>query len=246
VSWAPNQAEFNRAQLVTFLRAVDHNLSDPLTVIVIGGSAAILGYNSPVRTSDVDLFESSGNDFEAFKTASAAAREETGLAIGVEVATVADIPDSYQDRVREAKISGLENLTIAVPDKYDLALSKTLRCMPHDVEAIAGIHERHPFAIKIFVDRFESELLPIATMDRRILCMNVTMMAARLWGMDEAGKLARRWGVTPPMGLLPKAISKRSTPRGHVATPLPWQVTDSMATPKSHSPPRRQLPRNHG
>jgi hypothetical protein len=213
VSWAPNQAEFDRTQLVTFLRAVGRNLPEPLTVIVIGGSAAILGYYSPVRTSDVDLFDLSGSDFEAFRTASAIARDETGLAIGVEIATVADIPDSYQDRVRKAKISGLENLRVAVPDKYDLALSKALRCMPHDIEAIAGIHERRPFSIRTLVERFESELLPIANMDRRILCSNVTMIAARLWGMAEAGKLAKRWDVAEPTGLLPRAMSKRSTPR---------------------------------
>jgi len=57
VSWSPDQAEFDRSQLVTFLRAVDRNLPEPLTAIVIGGSAAILGYGSHVRTSDVDLFE---------------------------------------------------------------------------------------------------------------------------------------------------------------------------------------------
>ena len=106
MSWAPNQAEFDRTQLVTFLRAVDRNLPKPLTVIVIGGSAAILGYYSPVRTSDVDLFDLSGDDFEALRLASAVARDETGLAVGVEVATVADIPDSYQDRVRRRRSPG--------------------------------------------------------------------------------------------------------------------------------------------
>jgi hypothetical protein len=42
VSWSPDHAEFDRSQLVTFLRAVDGNLPEPLTAIVIGGSAAIL------------------------------------------------------------------------------------------------------------------------------------------------------------------------------------------------------------
>ena len=118
MSWSPDQAEFDRSQLVTFLRAVDRNL---------------------------------------------------GLLVGVE-----------------------------------------LRCWPHDVEGIVGIHQRHPLTIKTFVERFETELRPIATMDQRILSMNVVMMAAALWGLEEAGKLAPRWGVTPPKGLLPRKVSKRS------------------------------------
>jgi hypothetical protein len=44
--------------------------------------------------------------------------------------------------VREARIPGPERLKVAVPDKYDLALSKCLRCWPHDVEGIVGIHQR--------------------------------------------------------------------------------------------------------
>ena len=210
MSWSPDQAEFDRSQLVTFLRAVDGNLPEPLTAIVIGGSAAILGYGSHVRTSDVDLFEMSVADVETFARAGEAAQLETGLLIGVELAAIAEIPDSYRDRVREARISGLKRLTVAVPNKYDLALSKCLRCWPHDVEGIVGIHLRHPLTISTFVDRFETELRPIATMDQRILSMNVVMMAAALWGLEEAGKLALRWGVTPPTGLLPRKVSKRS------------------------------------
>ena len=213
MSWAPNQDEFDRAQLVTFLRAVDRNLSDALTVVAIGGSAAMLGYGSPVRTSDIDVFETSGKDFETLAEASAVAREETGLLVGVERAAVADIPDSYRDRVRGAKIPRLANLTVVVPDKYDLVLSKAVRCWPHDVEAVAGIHERHPLALAALVARFEKELLPIANVDRKKLCLNVAMIAARLWGLDRAGELAKRWGVPVPTGLLPRARSKRSAPR---------------------------------
>ena len=149
-------------------------------------------------------------DVETFSRAGEAAQLETGLLVGVELAAIAEIPESYRDRVREARISGLERLTVAVPDKYDLALSKCLRGWPHDVEGIVGIHQRHPLTIKTFVERFEAELRPIATMDQRILSMNVVMMAAALWGLDEAGKLAKRWGVTPPTGLLPRKTSKRS------------------------------------
>lgn len=167
MSWAPNQDEFDQAQLVTFLRAVDRNFADPLTVVAIGGSAAMLGYGSSVRTSDIDVFETSGKDFERLAEASVIAREETGLLVGVERVVLADIPDSYCDRLREVKISRLANLTFAVPDKYDLALSKAVRCWPHDVEAVTGIHDRYPLALATLVERFEKELLPIANVDRK-------------------------------------------------------------------------------
>jgi hypothetical protein len=81
-------------------------------------------------------------DVETFARAGEAAQLETGLLVGVELAAVAEIPDSYRDRVREARIPGPERLKVAVPDKYDLALSKCLRCWPLDVEGIVGIHQR--------------------------------------------------------------------------------------------------------
>jgi hypothetical protein len=78
------------------------------------------------------------------------------LLIDVKGASVANIPYNYQDRVRKSKISELVNLTIAVPNKYD-------------VKAIAGIHEYHPLTLGTLVKRFESKLLSIAPITRNLI-----------------------------------------------------------------------------
>ena len=207
MSWRPDPREFTRAELVKFLQAVDRNLANPTSVLIVGGSAAMLGYGARVRTSDIDLFESD-SDAGRFEEASEIARGETGLPVDVERATITDIPDGYLDRVRGVDIPRLENLTVVVPDEYDLVLSKSTRCWDHDVGAICEIHRSSPLDPDVLVERFEKELLPIAVMDKKKLCLNVALVMARLYGMEVGREVAVRWGVPAPTGLLSTARSK--------------------------------------
>ena len=94
---------------------------------------------------------------------------------------MAELPYNYEDRVRKVRGLDLERLTVLVPDKYDLALSKALRGYPHDIDAIEGMHRKHRLSQKTLVDRFETELAKIATADERIIRLNVAMVVARLF-----------------------------------------------------------------
>ena len=123
MSWGPR--EFGRSELLKFVRAVDRNLTAPATVIVVGGSAAILGYDALVRTADIDLFESGTDNLALFKEASELAQKQTKLAVGVDNATVVDIPFNYQDRARSLNIPELERLTINVPDGARWTMAET-------------------------------------------------------------------------------------------------------------------------
>ncbi|GEM_PF-920332 len=187
--------KFDRAQLLTFLRAIDRHLPNPTSVVVVGGAAAIIGYRSTVRTSDVDVFAGLTDEFiEAGRQA----QEETGLAIAIEKAAVAEIPYNYEDRVRAVKITRLAKLTVIVPDRYDLVLSKAIRCWEHDLDAIEAIHRRQPLVLRTLVQRFESELMKIALAAPARNCLNVVIVVGRLFGAAEARSLARRWGVPTP------------------------------------------------
>lgn len=204
--WKSDQREFTRSELVRFVQAVDRNLASPTSIVIVGGSAAMLGYDARVRTSDIDLFESD-SDAGIFEEASELAREETGLPVDVEKAVVTDIPDGYLDRAREVDLR-LEHLSVIVPDEYDLVLSKTVRSWDHDVGAIVEIHRNSPLDLNVLVERFEKELLPIAVTDKKKLCLNLAMVVARLFGMDAGRDAAVRWGVPIPTALLPTASSK--------------------------------------
>jgi hypothetical protein len=189
---------FDKAQLVAFLRAVDHNLRERIKVVVIGGAAAAIGYDSRVRTSDIDVFNVLEGSVEALVEAADRARRQTGFAVSVGTAAVADLPYNHETRLRRVRGLSLEQLTVIVPEKYDLALSKIVRGYPHDIDAIESMSERHHLARQTLVRRFETELMKEAIGDPKELALNMAIVAGRLYGFDEARKLAERWGVPIP------------------------------------------------
>lgn len=185
---------FDRAQIVAFLRALDRQLRRPAAAVVIGGAAAAVAYHSGTKTADIDLFR--GLTQELLEAARKA-RQETGLAIAVGAAPVADLPHDYEDRLRPARGLSLGKLTLWFPDKYDLVLAKAVRGYQHDLDTIEGVHRRHRLSRKTLVGRFEAEMSH-AIGDPARIRLNVVMVVARLYGIEEGRKLARRLGVPIP------------------------------------------------
>ncbi len=162
--------------------------------MVIGGAAAAVAYDSGTETADIDLFHGMSRQITE---AARKARLETGLAIAVAAAPVADLPYDYERRLRPARGFRLEKLTLSFPDKYDLALAKAVRGYQHDLDAIEGIHRRHRLSRKTLVGRFEAEMSQ-AIGDPARIRQNVVMLVARLYGVEDGRKLARRWGARIP------------------------------------------------
>ena len=189
---------FDRAELVAFIRAVDRNLADRVGIVIVGGAAASVGYDSNLKTADIDVFELRTGSAAVLASAAEAAREQTGLAVSVSAAAVAELPENYESRLRPVRGLKLRNLTVIVPDKYDIALSKTLRGYPHDIDAIEGIDRRHRLSTKTLVKRFETELMKTAVADPRRIALNMAMVVARLRGFDEGRRLAAKWNVPVP------------------------------------------------
>ena len=92
----------------------------------------------------------------------------------------------------------LERLTMIVPDKYDLSLSKMVRGYEHDLEAIASIHESHPLSEKTLVTRFEDEIWKIARGDPRNFALNMIHLLRLLYGARRAAVYRARWGLDKP------------------------------------------------
>lgn len=190
--------KFNRKELVEFARAVGQHVDEDTVVVLVGGAAASLGYGASVKTADIDIYKISGGaTLPEIVAAGGEAAEETGLGIGIGSSPVADLPYNFEDRLRPVRDASTEHLAFLVPDKYDLALSKAVRGLRHDVDAIAGIHANHPLALKTLVTRFEKEM-DAAIKDKRVLQGNMVSLVSRLYGMDEARALAERWAMGPP------------------------------------------------
>jgi hypothetical protein len=199
---------FDRAQLVAFIRALDRHLRKKVRIVVIGGAAASVGYDSDVRTADIDIFTVLEGPPDSLLAAAELAREETGLGVGVGAATVADLPFNYEARLRPVRGLDLKNLTILIPEKYDLALSKAMRGYEHDITAVKSMHERHRLSQTTLVRRFETELMKEAVADTQRIALYVVLVVERLYGFKPAQKLAERWGVPVP----PKRLRRPPAP----------------------------------
>jgi Nucleotidyltransferase of unknown function (DUF6036) len=182
---------YSRAELVTFLRALDENLTKAAELVVIGGAAATLRYGATSATIDIDTFE---NIPVAVHTAARLARTATGLDVPLEKAAVAEGPYHCQDRLRGVPLR-FEKLTIKVPERHDLVLMKTVRAERHDLDVIEEIHRRRPLSYRTLVDRFETEMGHVLK-DERIMRQQFRLLIDRLFGA-AAAKAIRRTRVPP-------------------------------------------------
>jgi hypothetical protein len=101
-------------------------------------------------------------------------RRRCGHGHGVPLAPagVAEIPNDAERRFKTVSI-GLKKLVVRVPDRHDLALSKTIRGYDNDLQVIKEMHAKKPFSLDRLVSLFETELDGMVTKDKRALRLNV-------------------------------------------------------------------------
>lgn len=184
---------FDRSQAIMFLHVVDALLQNDLEIFVIGGVAAILGYNANVKTADIDVLTIYVGSEADLKQALQAARKVTGVALFLDRASIAELPDNYEDRKKPLRGVSFKKLTLTVPDKYDLVLSKALRADDHDLDAIQSIHEQHPLSEKTLVNRFEDDFWMGATTDPKKFASYMVIVMRLLYGEDRAKHYRTKW-----------------------------------------------------
>ena len=73
-----------RGDIENFLRALDRALKGPATMLVIGGTAAVLRYGATRATQDIDTLSTVS---QSLALAASAARAKTGLDIPIQYVT---------------------------------------------------------------------------------------------------------------------------------------------------------------
>lgn len=187
-----------RDQIIRFLRALDAALEGDVKIFVVGGTAAILQYNAVVKTADIDVIGIVSGSEADLRRAARVATDVTGIVLPISQVTIAELPWNYEDRLKTVRGLRLKKLTMIVPDKYDLALSKTIRGYEHDMEAIASMHKHHRLSEKVLVRRFEDETRGIAMGDPRNLALNMFHLMQLLYGAKRAEIYRSRWGLDEP------------------------------------------------
>lgn len=179
--------KFSPREIETFLKAIDKHLSEPFTLIVIGGSAAALGYEVSRYTHDIDTV----NEVAEIQSAYEAAKLETGLEIPMGPARVADFHYEYEDRREEVNLPGLHRLRILVPEKHDLILSKVVRGQQNDLDTIKEIAGNNVLDFETLVSRFSTEMTHVIA-NPSTLRLNFLATIETVFGKEKADRAEER------------------------------------------------------
>jgi hypothetical protein len=177
-------------ELEHFVAAIDEALTEPASILVIGGAAAALAYGATRATDDIDTFHPLT---PAVEKAVAVARHSTGLNVPVSFAAVTDAPYDFEDRLIPIRGLHLKRLTVVVPERHDLVLMKTLRGYQHDVEVIDQIHRHQPLVFEVLRSRWNSEMTHVVGDPRRIN-LNFVEVVDHLFGRERAEAVRRELG----------------------------------------------------
>ncbi len=166
---------------------VDHQLNEPVSIIIIGGAAAALGYGSKRATKDIDLWP----DLKAIQPLGDAVtrvKQQTGMAIPISPTPVAEAPERFEDRLQRYPLRGAKHLVVLLPERHDLVMMKTARGETPDIEAIIDIHRREPLDPDILIQRY-SEMAGIVTGPPSRFRLNFLSMIEAVFGEKVAEEL---------------------------------------------------------
>ena len=145
---------------LSFLRDLDKQLASPTELHCFGGFVVAEYYGLMRATADIDILESRGTDLRTLaKLAGRQSPLHKRHGVYIDVVTVADVPDNYDERLLTAPAS-FDNLRLRVFERHDLVLAKIVRNNDRDRADVAAIAEGHGLDIGLLRARYVEELRP--------------------------------------------------------------------------------------
>lgn len=182
-------ATVSKQQLRQLFTRVDGLLTQEMNIYLIGGAAAILGYNVTKETNDVDIEGTIPLDF---KTAFASEAKALKLDLRLSQVSVFSPPEGYRERAKFEDFPS-RKLRIWYLDQYDLAISKIDRGIEKDFEDIERVHKQSPYERDQLIQIFNDEYIQtVAIGNPRTKKMNLIDLAIRLFGEEVAEDTAAR------------------------------------------------------
>lgn len=172
----------NKKELKELFARIDRRLLKSIDLFVIGGAAAILGYNVVKETNDVDLDGSVDSELNRIFQEEASS---LGLDLFLSSRGVFVPPDGYRERMMFHDFPK-KKLRVWTLDQYDLAISKMDRGIGKDFADIRRVHQEAPYEESLLVQIFIDEYLNVSVLgNKREKMMNFLDLIAQLFG-DEA------------------------------------------------------------
>ena len=145
----------------SFLRDLDTQLAGPTELHCFGGFVVAQCYGLMRPTADIDIFESKGTDLITLaKLAGPTSPLYKRHGVYIDVVTVADVPDNYEERLTTALDASFEKLQFRVFEKHDLVLTKIVRNNDRDRADVAAIAGGPGLDIDVLRARYVEELRP--------------------------------------------------------------------------------------
>jgi hypothetical protein len=137
--------EMTRARLEAAFGALDALLSEPLTLILGGGTAMLLAYSIPVRTTDADAYPQGPAPASLDSLVKKVARQLSlpGDWLNPHFATFAHVlPPDYGTRLKDVFVGA--HLRVRALGAEDLLVMKAFAGRDKDVSHARALLRRHP------------------------------------------------------------------------------------------------------
>jgi hypothetical protein len=145
----------------SFLRDLDTQLVRPTELHCFGGFVVAQCYSLMRPTADIDILESKGTDLTTLaKVAGRTSPLYKRHGVYIDVVTVADVPDNYDERLTTALDASFEKLQFRIFEKHDLVLAKIVRNSDKDRADVAAIAGGPGLDIDVLRARYVEELRP--------------------------------------------------------------------------------------
>jgi hypothetical protein len=145
----------------SFLQELAEVLPVPTELHCFGGFVVAEYYALARATADIDILESRGTDLA---TVADLAGRGSALhkkhKVFVDVVTVADVPDNYEERLLPMDGASFPNLRLLVFERHDLALAKLVRNSDRDRADLESIAAGPGLDAHTLTTRYHEELRP--------------------------------------------------------------------------------------
>jgi hypothetical protein len=145
----------------SFLKELDSSLSDEFHFHCMGGFVVTLLYGFSRTTSDLDVLSIVTTD-DRISALVELGGEGSALyknyGVYLDCVTVAQVPDSYDERLTEMFPGTFTHLRLFALDPYDLALSKLQRNEQVDRDDIKHLALVVPFDLNMLQERYDKEM----------------------------------------------------------------------------------------
>jgi hypothetical protein len=144
----------------SFLRDIDARLSGSTEIHCLGGFVVAEYYGLARPTSDVDIIQVRGasNDADVLRIGGKGSALAKKHRVYIDLVTVADVPERYEERLIDVYAREFRNLRIRVFERHDLALAKLGRNQDYDREDVRRLAQGPGLDVATLEQRYRDEL----------------------------------------------------------------------------------------